>query len=185
MKQQEFNLSTFGYAAKYVINEKGDIYNQQENKKVKLDKEQRIYIQEKSGKYKRILFKTLYRQVFDKEFCIDEIENLKGEIWKEIPNTKGKYFISNCGRIKSYCGYKAKILEQYITKEGYCIVKYNYKNHKIHRLVAFTFNNEQDTTKEVHHKDKNRLNNHLNNLLILTKEQHRKIHSKKEKGDNE
>ena len=55
---------------------------------------------------------------------------------------------------------------------------------RIHRLVAFTFYDEKDTTKEVHHIDKNCLNNHLNNLLILSKEQHHKLHSQKEKQDN-
>lgn len=185
MKQQEFNLSSIGYAAKYTINKKGIIYNQEEQKEVKIDNKYRVYIQEKSGNYKRITLKSLYRKMFNKELCIDEIKDLSGEIWKEIENTKGKYFISNYGRVKSYCGNKAKILEQFITKEKYCIVKLNYKNYKIHRLVAFTFLNEQDKTKEVHHKDKNRLNNHLNNLLILTREQHLKLHCEQENKDNE
>ena len=185
MKQQEYNLSIIGYAAKYVINEQGIIYNQEEQKQVKVDNKNRVYIQVNSGNYKRITLKTIYRKIFNKELCIDTIENFEGEQWKEIENTKGKYFVSHFGRIKSYCGNRAKILEQFVTKEKYCIVKINYKNYKIHRLVAFAFCDDKDKSKEVHHKDKNRLNNHLNNLLILTKDEHRKIHNKKENKDNE
>ena len=72
--------------------------------------------------------------VFKKEFCLDTIENLQGEEWKPIDNTNGKYFISNCGRVKSYCGYSAIILKTYKTAKGYLYVKINYKNVKVHKL---------------------------------------------------
>lgn len=49
--------------------------------------------------------------VYNKEFCIDNIENLKDEEWKPIIETDGLYFVSNKGRIKSYHDYKAKILK--------------------------------------------------------------------------
>lgn len=44
MKNNTINLSSFGYADKYVINENGDIYNQERNKKVKIDKSNRVFI---------------------------------------------------------------------------------------------------------------------------------------------
>lgn len=50
---------------------------------------------------------------YNKEYSIDTIENLNGEEWKEIDG-EGKYFISSCGRVKTYCGYYAKILKPYI-----------------------------------------------------------------------
>jgi uncharacterized protein (UPF0248 family) len=56
-----------------------------------------------------------------------------------IPNTKGKYFISNCGRVKSYCGYNAIVLNTYQKQNGYLIVKINGRNISVHRLVAFAF----------------------------------------------
>ena len=50
---------------------------------------------------------------------------VKKEEWKEIPNTGGRYFVSNCGRIKSYCGYTAIILKPYKHRNGYLEVKIN------------------------------------------------------------
>jgi hypothetical protein len=44
MKNNTINLSTFGYAGKYVINENGEIYNQERNKKVETDKNNRVFI---------------------------------------------------------------------------------------------------------------------------------------------
>ena len=66
------------------------------------------------------------------EFCIDEIENLSGEEWKPIENTDNKYFISNYGRVKCYCGYNAIVLKPYLQYRGYLEVKINDKNFKIH-----------------------------------------------------
>lgn len=71
-------------------------------------------MQSAKGNYKRITLKKLYRKVYNKEFCIDEIENLSGEEWKPIENTDNKYFISNYGRVKSYCGYNAIVLKPYL-----------------------------------------------------------------------
>lgn len=47
---------------------------------------------------------------YNKEFCIDNIKNLFNEEWHEIQGTNGKYLISNCGRVKSLCGYIAILL---------------------------------------------------------------------------
>lgn len=88
---------------------------------------------------------------------IDPIEN---EIWKEINNTDGKYYISNYGRVISLCG-KPKLLKAY-TRNGYEAVKINNKNFPIHRLVAEHFiDNNIVNNKEVlvHHKDHNKTNN--------------------------
>ncbi|MBQ6936418.1 MAG: hypothetical protein IJN49_07695 [Clostridia bacterium] len=38
------------------------------------------------------------------------MKDLKGEVWKEVEGTEGRYYVSNCGRVKSLCGYTAKLL---------------------------------------------------------------------------
>lgn len=81
----------------------------------------------------------MYRQVYNKEFCIDTIKSMQGEEWQEIDGTSGKYLVSTCGRIKSYCGYNAILLKPYKKSNGYLIVKINGKNFALHRLVAFAF----------------------------------------------
>ena len=40
----------------------------------------------------------------------DDLQNYPKEEWKEIQNTDGKYYVSNCGRVKSLCGYSAIVL---------------------------------------------------------------------------
>lgn len=99
----------------------------------------RFYLISDCGKAKRISLKKLYRKAYNKEFCIDNISNLSGEEWKEIQGTNGKYYISNCGRVKSLCKYTAQILQPYQKYNGYLVVKINGKNTMIHRLVAFAF----------------------------------------------
>lgn len=47
--------------------------------------------------------------------------------------------VSNCGRVKSLCGYNAIILQPFQKENGYLIVKIAGKNIPIHRLVAFAF----------------------------------------------
>jgi hypothetical protein len=85
-----------------------------------------------TGSKRRISLKVLYRFVFKKEFCYDKIADLFCEKWQPIENTSGKYFISNYGRVKSYCGYNAKLLQPYKQSNGYLEVKINKKNYKIH-----------------------------------------------------
>ena len=45
--------------------------------------------------------KPLYRRAFGKEYSLDLIEDLDGEEWKPI-DRRGKYYISNRGRVKSF-----------------------------------------------------------------------------------
>ena len=183
------NLSAFGFSAKYYIDSKGQIYNAEKNIFLSADNLHRFYLQSAKGNYKRITLKKLYRKVYNKEFCIDTIEDLSGEIWKPIDNTNGKYFVSNCGRIKSYCGYSAIILKTYANEKNYLYVKINYKNYKIHQLVAFSFCENRykgtETKTEVHHINRKRTDNRAENLLILSIKEHHETHNRKETKDNE
>lgn len=183
------NLSAFGFSAKYYIDSKGQIYNAEKNIFLSADNLHRFYLQSAKGNYKRITLKKLYRKVYNKEFCIDTIENLSGEEWQPIANTNGKYYVSNCGRIKSYCGYNAILLKPYFNSKGYQQIKINYKNVMIHQIVAFTFCENRykkgDVKIQIHHINKNRTDNRAANLQILSITEHQKIHNRKETTNNE
>lgn len=180
-------LSLYGYSEKYYISESGVIFKDVDTiKEVKRGKDNIIRIKDKENKSIRISYKKLYRQVFNKEYCIDNIKNLNGEEWKEISGTNGKYYISNYGRVKSYCGYTARLMIPQERKNGYLSVQINGKHKKIHRLVATAFcenkYNEQEKI-EIHHLDTNKKNNNYKNLTILSIAEHRKIHSNKGKNN--
>lgn len=175
------SLSHIGFS-NYSILESGILYkNAPSPEEIKTDSKKRFNLIDDCGKQQRITQKSLFRKAFNKEFCIDTIENKPFEEWKEIPNTNGKYFISNCGRVKSYCGYQAIVLNTYQKKNGYLIVKINSINTYIHRLVAFAFceNKYIKQKTEIHHKDFNKTNNAANNLEILSVAEHHKRHAER------
>ncbi len=124
-----------------------------------------------NGEYKKISLKNIYKKVFDEEFCIDEIETINGEEWKPI-DIDNRYFVSNYGRIKSRCGYKAKILKPYVMPNGYLRVDINGKGYFLHRLVYKAFTGEEPET--IHHIDYKKQNNSISNLLGMTRKEHAK-----------
>lgn len=95
------------------------------------------------------------------------------EIWKTIEEFDD-YQVSNYGNVKSLKFDKEKTLKPCIGTDGYyrvCLHK-NKRNvtKKIHQLVAIAFLNHKPCGFKfvVNHKDFNRLNNHVDNLEIVT-----------------
>lgn len=87
------------------------------------------------------------------------------EIYKQIQEF-ANYEISNFGNVRNI---KTKrVLKQRIAKRGYYQLNLfrNNKSYsvKIHRLVAITHINNPYMLPEVDHIDRNRLNNHIENL---------------------
>jgi hypothetical protein len=106
--------------------------------------------------------------------CLDDIQ---GEIWKDIKGYEGYYQISSFGRIKSlsreiynnrgYFKTKIKILKQFVIKD-YCYISISYNQKKytytVHRLVAKYFIDNIHNKPQVNHKNSNSSDNRIENL---------------------
>ena len=99
--------------------------------------------------------------------------NLKGEIWKEFPIDKD-YTVSNLGRIK----YQGKIQEQKDEKIGYVtLADENLRKDYVYNFVAYTFHGKIiGDGYHVHHITNDGYYNTVENLVLLTKEEHSYVH---------
>ena len=98
-----------------------------------------------------------------------KLEDTKHETWKEwYENTN--YVISSIGRV--FSKKTNKILKPDISNGYYRLPIYNngeFKNMFVHRLVAFTFIENNNVNKTmVNHKNLNKLDNHYLNLEYVT-----------------
>lgn len=95
------------------------------------------------------------------------------EIWKDLNGYEGLYQISDLGNVKSiYCS-NHRILKQSLKGKylSVCLFKNNErKTIRVHQLVAIAFLNHKPNGFEfvVDHIDKNRQNNKLDNIRIVT-----------------
>jgi len=72
--------------------------------------------------------------------------------------------------------YKWYLATGSINNEGYRIVKINHKDYKYHRVIYKLFNKDWDITDNskknvIDHIDRNRLNNNIDNLRVVTQQQ--------------
>jgi len=107
------------------------------------------------------------------------LENIDGEIWKEIEGYNGDYFISNLGRIKSFKGINERILKQNEDSDVYLYVKLckngKPKHKRIHILMFESFIEKIPEGCVVHHIDFTK-NNILENFQMMTREEHNRLH---------
>lgn len=87
-----------------------------------------------------------------------------------IPGYEGRYSITDNGIVYSYIG-KGRIKATRVDCKGYVVVNLSgngtYRNAKVHRLVVQSWG-EWDPDLQVNHKDGNKLNNHIDNLEMVT-----------------
>lgn len=100
---------------------------------------------------------------------------MKEEIYKDIPNYKGLYQVSNFGNVKSI--FNEKLLKPYVRKTGYVHVLLSKdgkrKCYTIHKLVMLAFVGESNGL-DVNHIDGNKQNNKLDNLEYCTRKENSK-----------
>ena len=101
------------------------------------------------------------------------------EGWKDVKGFEGIYRISNCGRFLRFIGGRWKPLSL-SGKTKYKRISLSYKGHKVscrvNRLVYEHFIGVIPQGYEVHHKDGNRHNNHIDNLVALSESEHNRLH---------
>lgn len=104
------------------------------------------------------------------------IEPIDGEIWKPILGYED-YEISNMGRIRAYSKLCQRhyLKKQWHSKDGYVRVTltpkdraYKSKTMLVHRLVAQTFIEHDESLTFVNHKDGNKSHNNVDNLEWIT-----------------
>ena len=119
------------------------------------------------------------------------IPDLPHEYWRPIQGYKGKYLVSNLGRIKSLKHLKARILHTFINNKGYervCLSKDGEAHHfLVSRLVAEAFcpNPDPDNATTVDHIDHDTRNNRADNLRWLSLHDNTTDNKKRRIKDND
>lgn len=100
------------------------------------------------------------------------LEDLPGEIWREVDYYPERYHISTFGRLKSFYNGKEKILKPCLHTGGYIYFDLfkngKCKKCKVHRLVAEAFIPNPKNLPEVDHIFNNKFDNYYENLRWAT-----------------
>ena len=118
-------------------------------------------------------FKYGFKFVYNDDIILtDEECKEQGIERKEVPGFS-KYIAQTDGRVYYDRGKNSYYLKYQINKSGYCIMHLMDDDDKdyskrVNRIIGMTFLEDYDPNLEVDHIDKDRTNNHLSNLRMLT-----------------
>ena len=108
--------------------------------------------------------------------------SLDNEAWRELADTESHYYISSRGRVLSLCRGSYRLLQPYICGSGYYCVSIKqggqWYDRRINVLVANAFIPNPEGKPIAHHKDGNKLNNDVSNLVWVTPQEHGEAHRK-------
>lgn len=90
------------------------------------------------------------------------------EEWKELFWLDSNYFVSSKGRVLSLCNKTPYLLSAFPSGKGYRSVSIGGQDKRIHRLVARAFIPNPEGKPVVHHKNGNKTNNTVENLVWAT-----------------
>lgn len=114
----------------------------------------------------------LKRQFAEFIKCSLSLNDLDGEIWRDIVDYEDLYQVSNFGRVKSFQRKKVRIIKPSLDSGGYANVRLSKggmaKNYNVHVLVARAFVANLDNKPEVNHKNGNKWDNQVDNLEWVT-----------------
>lgn len=182
------SLKEMGLADYYYL-DNDKIYNSKRDIYMKPCGEYRYKLIDAEGKQRYVTMKEIYRKLFDKVFCIDEIERLNGEEFREIKGTNGNYLISNKARVISYMSNFAIVMKTFISEKGYeriqLVINGVRCNKFIHQLVAREFlelpKDINPLDIEIHHL-KGKRENDVDSIIYISKEEHHKLHKRKKEN---
>ncbi|WP_034752989.1 NUMOD4 domain-containing protein [Chryseobacterium daeguense] len=112
-----------------------------------------------------------------------DIESFEDEIWEDIEGYEGRYMISTYARVKSIINKRNIVLSKSISCGRFKVTLVDRRgritSYQCGRLVAKTFKQEPEPNEVLRYLDGNVLNDHVDNVDFITREESAKNRTRK------